>query len=603
MGRPWAVVGRLMAVVGISVGMGVGTTLPAPEAVVAADGLARFQDVAPTRLADTRGADCTCTRLDATTIRVQVTGRSSVPGEAVAAALTVTATNTAEPGFATVWPSGTQRRETSTVNWSAGENRANGTIVELGADGSVDVHVDGAADVIVDVTGVFVEVGSSAVSTVGRFEPLAPTRLLDTRGQAGPVPAGSTVGVPLPSSVSSDAVAVAVNVTATGSTAGGYVAAYAAGATLPETSAVNTDGPGQTRAASAIVPVSPGGLELFTSDTTHLIVDVVGFFTGPGAEESPDGLFRAVTPLRMFDTRASSPVTAGGTIEMYADTPAAQSALDQYLAEASALVFNTTVTGNLADGFVTAYPARTNPPETSSINWLGGESVANLTISPISSAGVAFQTSAATHVIVDVTGFFTGVARPAEGAPPASPTPDPPGFAPPTTAVQDAIVAAIVRSSVEADVWALLGGVSMSFLPDSATACTGAVGLATITYMQVNGQVSVVEEELFLAEAFHTLCPNTTVPQSVAAHEVGHILIGRWSVQPGTVAGYMQRRELVDALSPGEEECLAESIGQLLYARNGLIDYTVGYNGAYQGCATAPETRALAEQVVSTTTG
>jgi hypothetical protein len=44
---------------------------------------------------------------------------------------------------------------------------------------------------------------------------------------------------------------------------------------------LNTDRGGQTRAASSIAPISPGGLSVYSHSGGHVIVDVTGWFTGP----------------------------------------------------------------------------------------------------------------------------------------------------------------------------------------------------------------------------------------------------------------------------------------------------------------------------------
>src|SRR5262245_50732839 len=74
---------------------------------------ARFSPVGPLRLMDTRLADCHCTRVDASTIRVAIGGIQGVPSEIEAAAITVTATNMTLDGFVTAYPAGGPRPETS----------------------------------------------------------------------------------------------------------------------------------------------------------------------------------------------------------------------------------------------------------------------------------------------------------------------------------------------------------------------------------------------------------------------------------------------------------------------------------------------------------
>lgn len=121
-----------------------------------------------------------------------------------------------------------------------------------------------------------------------RFFTLAPCRLADTRGPAGPaggpaLQAGTTrtfvaagaCGVP------ATAAAVAINLTVTSPTAGGNLTVYPASSTLPGTSTLNF-AVGATRANNAVVQLGPAGdLSVFCSmpsGTAHAIVDVVGYF-------------------------------------------------------------------------------------------------------------------------------------------------------------------------------------------------------------------------------------------------------------------------------------------------------------------------------------
>ena len=174
----------------------------------------RFAPVGPLRLADTREAVCGCTPVDAATIRVQIAGRAGIATGITAAAVTITAAGPTGTGFVTVYPAGTARPETSILNLQAGRDTANSGIVPVGADGAIDVYANVASGLIVDVTGTFTPTTSARA---GRFEPVAPTRLLDTRAEGGaPLAPGGQTTVALPSGVSADATAVAVNVTSVG---------------------------------------------------------------------------------------------------------------------------------------------------------------------------------------------------------------------------------------------------------------------------------------------------------------------------------------------------------------------------------------------------
>ena len=276
-----------------------------PDGVAGATGdTSRFEPVTPCRVLDTRTAAALAPGAD---VRVEVAGRCGVPSDATAVALTVTGAGASRDGYLTIWPSDRGRPDASNLNLAAGETRANSAIVRLGG-GSIEVHADAGGHVLVDVTGAFVPADAS---DRGRFEPIEPQRLVDSRGAGRPAP-GSSVPVALPAGVPTDATAVAINVTTADSVGAGYFTAYASGGPVPEASVLNTDGPGQTRAASAIVPVGPAGFEIFTSAGDHVIVDATGYFTGTSAPVTDIGLFVPADPSRSLDTRPVAEVLPGG---------------------------------------------------------------------------------------------------------------------------------------------------------------------------------------------------------------------------------------------------------------------------------------------------
>ncbi len=403
-----------LVIVVVAVG-GVGALGPVPAAT-AQDVTTAYQAVGPVRLADTRQDDCGCTRLAPATIRVVIAGRAGVPAEAFAVAITVTVAESGDDGgYVTVWPSGAPRSETSVLNVSAGQTRANSAIVRLGEGGAVDVYAFRPGQLIVDVSGAFLPTPSA---TAGRFVSLgSATRVLDTRqpGNGGRVAARGTRTVPRPDSVAADAIAVAVNVTTTGTSNGlGYVTAWPAGQPRPEASLLTTDDAGQERAAFAIIPITPQGFSLYSYGGGHLIVDVVGWFTGPSAPAAADGLFVPLVPARATDTRrAESPVMPG-------------SAICAVLGEGAAVAANVTLTETWTAGYLTAWPAGSAMPGTSNVNAGGsGDTVANGMIVQRSTAGVALYGSAGTDVLVDVAGWFTGTPVEADHPPVAFSTTDP----------------------------------------------------------------------------------------------------------------------------------------------------------------------------------
>ncbi len=169
---------------------------------------------------------------------------------------------------------------------------------------------------------------------------------------------------------------------------------------MPLASLLNTERSGQTRAASSIVPVSKDGLSVYSHRGGNLIIDVTGWFTGPSAPESTDGLFvPAESPQRLVDTRAGDPIWPDGEIEFPVPVTGASSA-----------VVNVTLVGAHAWGFLTAHAARTAVPESSTVNaGVKGETAANLAIVPaLDRRGSAVSSFGGSDLVVDLAGWFVG---------------------------------------------------------------------------------------------------------------------------------------------------------------------------------------------------
>lgn len=244
----------------------------------------------PARLADTRQRPVGPLTAGET-LQVPTAGFAGVPNTVVAAALNVTVTGAREPGFLTVYPCGTPRPNASSLNYGVGDTVANAVIARPGTNGRVCVFASGATHVIVDVGGSFP--GGGPLASLNE-----PARVLDTRPggatrdgqQAGGgaraansvlrLAVGGRVGVP------PTATAVVLNITVTGAEAAGYLTAYPSGVSLPSTSNVNFAA-GQTIPNAVVAGVGPdGSVCLFTSATTHVIVDVTGYLTGSPSPSS-----------------------------------------------------------------------------------------------------------------------------------------------------------------------------------------------------------------------------------------------------------------------------------------------------------------------------
>jgi hypothetical protein len=74
-----------------------------------------------------------------------------------------------------------------------------------------------------------------------------------------------------------------------------------------------------------------------------------------------------------------------------------------------AVVVNATITQSAGPGFFSLWPARTYRPFTSSLNAMRqNQTIANHVITPVSTAGFGFYTQNGAHLVVDISGWYTG---------------------------------------------------------------------------------------------------------------------------------------------------------------------------------------------------
>jgi len=116
--------------------------------------------------------------------------------------------------------------------------------------------------------------------------------------------------------------------------------------------------------------------------------------------------FNPLGPTRLFDTRSGSLVGNGGEggaplvfrVGGVAGVP---------VSGVSAVALNVTVTGGSAGGYVTVYPCSSGRPVASNVNFSAGATVANAVVAPFGAGELCFYVSGATHLIADVSGYFT----------------------------------------------------------------------------------------------------------------------------------------------------------------------------------------------------
>jgi hypothetical protein len=244
-----------------------------------------YSPVNPVRVLDTRtttgGAEGPVH--GGTTVTLPISGHNGVPAGATAAVLNVATTNTSTSGHLIAYADGDARPSTSNSNWAAGMTVSNLVVVPM-IDGKVVLYNSSTASVsfVADLVGYYNRGGTAAV-----YLPHAPTRVLDTRngtgtGTVAKLGPGRTLKLQI---VGHDGIvtgtsAVALNLTETGATASGYLAAYPDGISRSAASSVNFS-TGRTVANMTIMRLgSDGAIEIYNSSSrsVDVIADLIGTY-------------------------------------------------------------------------------------------------------------------------------------------------------------------------------------------------------------------------------------------------------------------------------------------------------------------------------------
>jgi hypothetical protein len=312
---------------------------------------------------------------------ITVAGQNGVPIDAKAVALNVTAVDSAEAGFATVFPCGEPVPTASNLNVTKGQTVPNAVIARPDATGKVCVFGSSTLDLIVDVAGYF-----PADSTAQFLQ--SPNRVLDTRN-TNRVAAGTSITLAVVPPIG--ATAAILNVTATGPKDAGFVTVYPCDQPVPAASNLNFAAGQTTPNLVMAKPSSTNTICLFSSADTNLLADLTGWMT--------DGFVPTPSPTRLLDTRN------GGRLVANVVRPLAVSGAPT---GATAAVINVTATGPSEAGFVTVFPCGGQTPTVSNLNFDNGQTAPNLVISGTDAArNVCLDSSVDTDIIVDLSGWIT----------------------------------------------------------------------------------------------------------------------------------------------------------------------------------------------------
>ncbi len=367
-----------------------------------------FTPVGPARIMDTRnGTGVAKGAVGAgQTVSLQVAGQGGVPASGVTGVvMNVTAVSPTVTGHVIVYPDGTTRPNTSSLNFPATRTIANLVTVPV-VNGKVDFYNSaGSVHLLADVTGYF-----TSATTGSRFNPVGPERLMDTRdgtgGTTGPVTGGQTVSLQVTggqTGIPADGVtAVVMNVTAVSPTTTGHLIVYPDGTAQPGTSSLNFPA-GVTIPNLVTVPVVNGKVDFFNSaGSVNILADVTGYYAADGS------MFHSTGPTRIMDTRngtggVKGAVAGGKTIVLgvtgHGGVPAGG---------VTAVVMNVTAVSPTTTGHVIVYPDGSTRPNTSSLNFPAGQTIPNLVVVPVVNGKVDFYNSAGSvNLLADITGYYT----------------------------------------------------------------------------------------------------------------------------------------------------------------------------------------------------
>ncbi|MGA1556602.1 MAG: CotH kinase family protein, partial [Ilumatobacteraceae bacterium] len=235
-------------------------------------------DVVDRRLVDTR-----------TTTPVPSRGLLRINGgrPGSTAIVNLTAVDTSAGGYLAVVPCSFtpgSTSATSNLNWPGGGSTvAAPSFVEFDADGGFCVTVSASAHVVADVQGYLAD---------WAFENLPDRRIADTRPSGTPVTATSIRIVGRPGAVG----VVSLVAVAPSGNRGGFLRVHACSDTDHTTSNLNyAAGAGDIAGLATVVFDDDGEACIHSSGTTHVVVDLQGYFA--------DGAFDDVDDIRVLDTR------------------------------------------------------------------------------------------------------------------------------------------------------------------------------------------------------------------------------------------------------------------------------------------------------------
>ncbi len=355
----------------------------------------RFTPVAPVRLVDTRkGVGTAAARLKGgCTLQVDPGLDPSV----AAVAVNLTSVRAAANGFVAAYPCGVERPVAAAVQSVANKVVGGMSVVPLGADGTFCVYSHSTTDMVIDLFGTY------AVGAGSRFEPVSPTRLLDTRSAATPVVEGSVLKVKVAGKAGAPASTTAVSLTvhAVNAVRDGYLTVFRCGSQVPPVASatVNAGGSITNHVETA---VTNGEVCVFVSAPMHVIVDMSGWY---GDSATTD--YYAITPVRAVDTRVNVGLSGISAARVNRAVQLAGANGLPSAARLRAVVAQVIAVGAATPGYLTVHPCMATAPSVSMVRYVVGSNAATSVAGLDDARGRwCITASSNVHVVVDLNGYF-----------------------------------------------------------------------------------------------------------------------------------------------------------------------------------------------------
>ncbi|MFN7934141.1 MAG: hypothetical protein U0R19_12495 [Bryobacteraceae bacterium] len=270
-----------------------------------------------------------------------------------------------------------------------------------------------------------VQDAAPGASAALRFVSLEPCRLMETRPEYNYQGRTGTFGPPflqpgetrtlIPSqsnvcTVPADAKAYVLNVTLVPRGGVDFITVWPAGQSQPNFWTVRSPDAQIVANAAIVAAGTGGGIQVYSSNTADLIIDIAGYFTDSTASNL---VFYPLTPCRVIDTRLDYRQPAGpfGPPSMTANSKRTfQFPAGTYCnvpATARAFSVSLTAVPKGALQFMTIWPAGGPQPNVSSINSPSGRILANSVIVPASANGsIDVYAYNDTDFLIDINGYF-----------------------------------------------------------------------------------------------------------------------------------------------------------------------------------------------------